>query len=283
MRDQLVEWMTLSSEGKAGEPSWIARVRIDHATDREIVGWAERDAEETTEDYADRIFAMAQNDAEAMGMGDQLYMLRIFRPGSLSESQERRPLRILMALPENAVHSLSTLGYVPTDSPQFHAAVAKEVERRLRNPAPILDLDTQTETPEERAKLDAEAASILKKLQGDLKMMGGEGEKSEDASPAGVPCGEAQKSAPRDIWCEHGFRPANESCAHCDHGLPCCKISRPSAPEAQKSAPRTENVTYPNDCTLAGHAHGPVFNNPSSAEPLSSLPAGDAPPARGVS
>jgi hypothetical protein len=114
MRDGLIEWMEFMSPGKTGEDTWISRVKIEHHADHELVAWVEREAEEGAREFADRVYAIAENDAEAMGDGQQLYMLRIYRPGEDDDKwQIRRPLRILQPFPEQgqaaekADHSLS--------------------------------------------------------------------------------------------------------------------------------------------------------------------------------
>jgi hypothetical protein len=168
MKQLLIDWMSAASEGKAGDSTWISKIRIDHHADREIVAWAVRDAEESAEDFAERVYALAQNDAEAIGSGDQLYMLRVWRPGN-SGDQERRPLRVFQGLPEHVTHSLSSLSPI-TDSPQFQAAVEEEVARRLRrlsHPEGTL-FDRMVETPEERAQIDAEARDVLTSLHSSL-------------------------------------------------------------------------------------------------------------------
>lgn len=117
MRDErsgLVEWVEFMSPGKTGEDTWISRVKIEHHADRELVAWVEREAVEGAREFAERVYAIAENDAEAMGDGQQLYMLRVYRPGEDDDKwQIRRPLRILQPFPEQGQaaeqpdHSLS--------------------------------------------------------------------------------------------------------------------------------------------------------------------------------
>lgn len=125
MREQLIEWVEFMSPGKAGEDTWISRVKIEHHADRELVAWVEREAEEGAREFAERVYAIAENDAEAMGDGQQLYMLRIYRPGEDDDKwQIRRPLRILQPFPEQGQaaeqpdHSLSRVIASSGVSPQ---------------------------------------------------------------------------------------------------------------------------------------------------------------------
>lgn len=121
----LVEWVEFMSPGKTGEDTWISRVRIEHHADRELVAWVEREAVEGAREFAERVYAIAENDAEAMGDGQQLYMLRIYRPGEDDDKwQIRRPLRILQPFPEQGQaaeqpdHSLSRVIASSGVSPQ---------------------------------------------------------------------------------------------------------------------------------------------------------------------
>jgi hypothetical protein len=98
MKILLLEWLSLASSGTAVDDTWISKIRVEHHGDHELVGWVNRDAEESTEDFGERIYAMAENDAEALGSGDQLYMLRVYQFGD-AEPSARRPLRIFYALP----------------------------------------------------------------------------------------------------------------------------------------------------------------------------------------
>ena len=101
MRDLLVEWMMCCSPGKPGDEDWVSRVKIEHHADRELVAWLERHPEESAKEFAERVFAVAENDADALGDGQQLYMLRIYMPGEDDDKWRlRRPLRVLAKFPE---------------------------------------------------------------------------------------------------------------------------------------------------------------------------------------
>lgn len=169
MRELFIEWM-VSSNGNENE---IVRIQIEHPRDQDLVCTADREREESIRDFAERVFALAQNDAEAIAEGDQLYILRIFRAKSPGTSEERRPLRVLHGFVDHAAHSLSSLNVDVEKTKAFQDAVGREVSRRLlgmerKAKSAAAAADVSYEKARESEEIDEEARGVLRDLEAQL-------------------------------------------------------------------------------------------------------------------